>query len=156
MFLSNEAINLAIPSTSSSSTYPGTRRVLAMRKGGSGRFLIYLARKAKFSNTLSLAFVPVRAKYTSSVQAFISIFIHPPLIRESSAISSSFPLDILPFVSQQIRRIFPSLSLKANSEDFKANSSWGVGSPPKKQMQDTLSVISSTSSSMLLFLSSVL
>jgi hypothetical protein len=53
-------MNWAMPATSRSFTYPGTRSVLAMRKGGMGLRDINLEREMKFSRVFSFE-TPQRA-----------------------------------------------------------------------------------------------
>ena len=73
--------------TSRSSAYPGTRRVLATRGGGTGRSGIRFASRAKFPRVRRFE-IPVRAMCRGSSLAFRSNVTHPPDATARSIIPS--------------------------------------------------------------------
>jgi len=103
---SREAMKVAISPTSRSSTYPGTRRVLATRGGGTGRSGIRFAARAMFPRVRRFE-IPVRAMCRVSSFAFRSSFTHTPDATAGSIIPSRSAGCIVPFVSQQTLRILP-------------------------------------------------
>ena len=75
--------------------------------------------------------IPVNAIFRFSFHAFRSNLMHPPDFRESSIISLSKLLFIVPFDSQHILRILFFFCSSASRDALIANGSCGVGSPPK-------------------------